>query len=57
MVWKLICYFRGHRRGKLLVSVFDAKIGRQVMVYACPRCGRETTYKVKVPGNSGVDNG
>ena len=49
MIGKLICFFNGHKRGRLVASVFDAKIGKQVQTYACPRCGHATVYKVKVP--------
>ncbi len=49
MIGKLICFFAGHKRGHLVASVFDAKIGKQVKTYACARCGRETVYKVKLP--------
>jgi predicted RNA-binding Zn-ribbon protein involved in translation (DUF1610 family) len=50
MIGKLICFFKGHKRGKLVASVFDAKIGKQVTEYSCPRCGRIKTYKAKVMG-------
>ena len=50
MIGKLICFLKGHNRGKLVASVFDAKIGKQVKTYACARCGHRTVYKVKVPG-------
>ena len=50
MLGRLICWItRKHKRGKLVASVFDARIGKQVSVYACPRCGRKSTYKRKVP--------
>jgi len=50
MIEKLKCMLFGHKRGRLVASVFDAKIGKQVTTYACPRCGHRTVYKVKVPG-------
>lgn len=50
LIGRLICWFKGHKRGKLLTSVFDARIGKNVTVYACPRCGRQSIYKTKVPG-------
>ena len=54
MLGRFMCWItRRHKRGVLLVSVFDARIGKQVLTYACPRCGRRTVYKansLKVPG-------
>ena len=49
MIGRLLCFFYGHKRGKLMVNVFDARIGKQVKSYSCPRCGHHTIYKVKVP--------
>jgi len=37
----------GHRRGKLHRQGFVDAAGPKVAFYRCPRCGRETRYKVK----------
>lgn len=37
----LICWFKGHKRGKL-VDVYEG-----VSIYACPRCGRTRKYRRK----------
>lgn len=50
MLKRLLCRLLGHRRGRLVASVFDARIGKEVKTYACARCGRQRVYKVKVPG-------
>ena len=37
----LICWLkRSHRPGRLINSFMDARSGKHVMTYACPRCGR-----------------
>lgn len=41
MIQKLICIFRGHRRGRFV------KIENGLRIFSCPRCGREKTYKTK----------
>lgn len=47
LVGKIICLFKGHRRGKLV------RVSPGVhLIYACPRCGRETRYKVKPESRS-----
>ena len=43
MIYRLICWFKGHRRGKFVRAEDHGK----VKVYACPRCRRETTYRAK----------
>ena len=47
---RIICMFKGHKRGKR-VADHDTKadFGRITthFAYQCPRCGRETRYKVK----------
>lgn len=43
MIGKLICFFKGHKRGKLVSQVGDLR------TFHCPRCGHETRYKVKQP--------
>lgn len=43
MIAKLICLLKGHKRGK---RVRAEEHGR-VKFFACPRCGRETSYKSK----------
>ena len=50
MLKRLWCKLTGHRRGRLVASVFDARIGKQINTYACARCGRQRVYKVKMPG-------
>lgn len=46
MISKLICFFRGHKRGKRVDSQDNGKL----KVFACPRCGRRTEYKAKLDG-------
>ena len=41
MIARIVCYFRGHLRGK-----FVRQDGNQ-RVTACPRCGKETARTVK----------
>jgi len=41
LIGKLICWRKGHLRGTLRSYSATQK------VFACPRCGRETRYKVK----------
>lgn len=40
-VARFVCWRRGHLRGKLKHHDQKRK------VFSCPRCGRETSYKVK----------
>jgi len=42
-----ICWLLGHRRGKLNRKVTPDDGASIWRVYACPRCGRETRYRVK----------
>lgn len=49
-----ICWFFGHKRGKPVDRRGDFASGppglmaeRTHQTYACPRCGRETRYKIK----------
>lgn len=41
MIAKLICYFRGHLRGKR----DRAQSNQEKIVYRCPRCGGTWTRK------------
>lgn len=44
MVGRIICWWKkAHKRGKFL----RAEDNGRVKIYACPRCGRTTTYKAK----------
>jgi len=43
IIGRLICVFKGHLRGKRVASHENGS----VKVYACPRCGRKTSYPVK----------
>lgn len=50
MISKIICYFKGHTRGKLVRSVaLDKQNGRNriARVYACKRCKQEHTRIIK----------
>jgi predicted RNA-binding Zn-ribbon protein involved in translation (DUF1610 family) len=40
VIRRIICYFKGHLRGRLVSK--DQTHKR----FACPRCGRITTYRV-----------
>ena len=45
---KIVCLFKGHKRGKLKLHDPDPLALRgETKTYACPRCGHETRYKVK----------
>jgi DNA-directed RNA polymerase subunit RPC12/RpoP len=53
----IICFFRGHRRGKLVGNDFGSDEGCETAyvkarTFACPRCGRRTKYKVRPKANS-----
>jgi hypothetical protein len=41
LIGRIVCLFRGHRRGHYVSDTPTHK------VFRCPRCGRETRYKVK----------
>jgi transcription elongation factor Elf1 len=43
---RVVCAVLGHRRGK---RIFGITVGTQKpeKIFKCPRCGRETRYKVK----------
>ena len=43
MISKLICYFKGHKRGKLIRALDNGR----VKFFACPRCSRETSLQGK----------
>lgn len=40
MLGRIKCWLYGHKRGKLL------KADQKHRTYACPRCGRQKSYKV-----------
>ena len=45
---RLVCLFKGHRRGKFIGTTMDRDGNfNGLKVYACPRCGREKKYKFK----------
>jgi hypothetical protein len=50
MFGKLICRFKGHKRGKRVMSRADAIAhgddGKTISLY-CPRCGAQWTRKAK----------
>lgn len=41
IIGRIICWAKGHQRGKLF------EVTELERIYACPRCGHETHYKVK----------
>jgi hypothetical protein len=41
MIAKLICLWKGHKRGRL------NRVENGQRVFSCPRCHRETSYKDK----------
>jgi hypothetical protein len=43
MISRLLCWWKGHRRGKFL----RAEDNGRTKVFACPRCKREKRYEVK----------
>lgn len=45
MLGRVICFFKGHRRGKEMTHPVEALGGRRY--FACPRCGRVTSYKLR----------
>jgi len=58
---RIVCLFKGHRRGKFVSTIGglqirpgglnyvgpDGNLLPEQKIYRCPRCGRETRYKVK----------
>lgn len=43
MIGKILCWWKGHQRGKRIESLENGQIKR----FQCPRCKRVTTYKAK----------
>lgn len=41
LIGRVVCLFKGHKRGVFSGEAFLYKY------FKCPRCGRETRYKVK----------
>jgi hypothetical protein len=46
LIGRIVCLLNGHKRGKL-VTVDSPLNLLPYRAFACPRCGRETRYKVK----------
>jgi transcription elongation factor Elf1 len=46
MFGKLICRFKGHKRGRRVVQEGDTS--EMPLRFACPRCGAQWTRKAKV---------
>ena len=45
LIGRIVCFFKGHKRGKFIREAdIDGDLYR---LYNCPRCERETRYKVK----------
>lgn len=47
MIAKIICYFKGHRRGKLFLKGTAARPAVEWNTYECPRCKATWTRKAK----------
>ena len=47
IILRPICWAIGHRRGELVRTVPNMQGAPVFKVYACPRCRRERTYRVK----------
>lgn len=43
LIGRLVCRWQGHKRGKFL----RAEDNGRTKVFQCPRCTRETRYKLK----------
>lgn len=43
MIARLICWWKGHKRGKFL----RAENNGRTKIFGCPRCKRETRYPQK----------
>ena len=43
MIGRIVCYFKGHLRGKRIESLDNGATKR----FQCPRCSRITSYKAK----------
>jgi predicted RNA-binding Zn-ribbon protein involved in translation (DUF1610 family) len=45
---RIVCFFKGHKRGKRIGFSFGHQpVSTNFRHFQCPRCGRETRYKVK----------
>ena len=40
------CFLRSHARGKEVARELETVLGREVVTYACPRCGARWSRKV-----------
>ena len=50
LIGRLVCYFKGHKRGKRLTS--NSSLNRlDHHIYRCPRCGAQWTRKRKIGGS------
>jgi hypothetical protein len=49
LIGRIVCLFKGHRRGVALLPTDPPHVpgDQNVKRFRCPRCGRETRYKVK----------
>jgi hypothetical protein len=47
LIGRIVCLFKGHRRGRLVGEQRHPSSALTIKVFACVRCGRETRYKVK----------
>jgi transcription elongation factor Elf1 len=45
LIGRIVCLFKGHKRGKRQPINSPADV--EVAIFACPRCGHQTRYKVK----------
>lgn len=57
LIGRGICFFKGHKRGKLHRQTFVDSDGPKVAFYRCPRCDRETRYRIKPPAPNGSEPG
>lgn len=48
IIGRIICKFKGHKRGVLVTEAeLEPTAGKVVRKFRCPRCDRETVYKQK----------
>lgn len=47
LIGRIICALTKHKRGRFVRSIDNGTLRPLTKVYACPRCGRESVYRVK----------
>jgi DNA-directed RNA polymerase subunit RPC12/RpoP len=47
LIGRIVCWAKGHRRGVQVGAIGQESMGNRERLFACPRCGHKTRYKVK----------